>query len=201
MADSQNLPDTLYLGQTFASIGEAKESVLHVMVSQRLSFKVASSNRTRFHAICRSSKETGCKFFVRIAYMNRTDRFELQNLIPHTCHFSSHQDWNASNSAKRVAHRHGDTIKSNLQTRPRQIQTADRLQHSNQISYKQAWRAKKEIQTSVFMDNSKSFQLIISFLEAITNTELETDVDDQGKYATSKANATISRNDNGSVMG
>ena len=156
MADSQNFPDTLYLGQTFASIDEAKESVLHVMVTQRLSFKVASSDRTRFHAVCRSSKKTGCKFFVRIAYMNRTDRFELRNLFPHTCDFSSHQDWNASNSAKRAAHRHGDTIKSDLQMRPRQIQTAERLQHSNQISYKQAWRAKKEIQTSVFMDNSKS---------------------------------------------
>ena len=48
------------------------------------------------------------------------------------------------------------------------------------------------------MNNSKSFQLIFSFLEAITNTEVGADVDDQGNYATSKANAAISRNDDGS---
>ena len=48
------------------------------------------------------------------------------------------------------------------------------------------------------MDNSKLFQLIFSFLEAITNTELSADVGDQGNYATSKANAAISRNDDGS---
>ena len=90
MASSRNLPDTLFIGQTFASIDEAKESVLHVMVTQRLSFKVASSDRTRFHAICRSSEETGCKFFFRIAYMNRSDQFELRKLVPHTCNLSSY---------------------------------------------------------------------------------------------------------------
>ena len=50
------------------------------------------------------------------------------------------------------------------------------------------------------MDNSKSFQLIFSFLEAITNTELGADVDSQGNYATSKANAAISRNDDGTFQ-
>ncbi|KAL6153243.1 hypothetical protein ACJQWK_04217 [Exserohilum turcicum] len=157
MASSRDLPSTLFIGQIFASIDEAKESVLHVMVTQRLSFKVAASDRTRFHAICRSSEETGCKFFLRIAYMNRSDQFELRKLVPHTCDLSSHQDWKASRSTKLIAHRQGDMVKSDFRTRPRQIQTAERLQHSNQISYLQAWRAKKEIQKSAFMDKTKSF--------------------------------------------
>ena len=124
--------------------------------------------------------------------MERSDRFELRNLIPYNCDFSSHQDWRVSNSAKLIAHRHGDAIKSDIQTRPRQIQTAERHQRSNQISYKQAWRAKKDLQTNTFMDSTKPFQLIFSFLEPIANTELDTDVNDQGSYATLNTNAAIS---------
>lgn len=193
-------PDTLYVGQTFASIDAAKQSVLHVMVTQRLSFRVTSSDPTRFHAKCRSSDETGCKFFIRIAYMNRSDQFELRKLDPHTCDLSSHQDWKASNSAKLIAHRQEDMVKSDFQTRPRQIQNAERLQHSNQISYKQAWRAKKEIEKNTFLDAKMSFQLVLPFLETITDNELDEDaeLDDEGNYATSRANAAISRNDDGS---
>lgn len=177
MASSRNLSSTLFIGQTFALFDEVKESVLHVMVTQRHSFKVASSDRTRFHAICRSSEETGCKFFLQIAYMNRSDQFELRKLVPHTCDLSSHQDWKASRSAKLIAHRQGDMVKSDFRTRPRQIQTAERLQHSNQISYLQAWRAKKEIQKNAFMDKTKSFQLILPFLQTITDDGLDTDMD------------------------
>ena len=201
MASSQNLPDTLFVGQTFASIDEAKKSVLHVMVTQRLSFKVTSSDQTRFHAICRSSKETGCKFFLRIAYMNRSDQFELRKLIPHTCDLSSHQDWKASRSAKLIAHRHGDMVKSDFRTKPRQIQTAERLQHSNQISYLQAWRTKREIQKSAFMDKTKSFQHILPFLKAITDGGLDTDtdLDNDGNFAT-RAHAAISTSDDGTFQ-
>jgi hypothetical protein len=50
------------------------------------------------------------------------------------------------------------------------------------------------------MDKTKSFQLILSFLETITDSRLDTDMDldDEGNYATSRANAAISRNDDGS---
>jgi hypothetical protein len=172
------------------------------MVTQRLSFKVTYSDQTRFHAICRTSEETGCKFFLRIAYMNRSGQYELRKLIPHTCDLSSHQDWKASRSAKLIAHRQGDMVKSDFQTRPRQIQTAERLQHSNQISYLQAWRAKKEIQKNAFMDKTKSFQLILSFLEMVTDDRLDTDtdLDNDGNYATSRANAAISRSDDGTFQ-
>jgi hypothetical protein len=90
-------------------------------------------------------------------------------------------------------------VKSDFQTKPRQILNAERLQHSNQISYKQAWRAKKKIQKSTFMDTAKSFQLILPFLEAITDSGLDsnTELDDEGNYATSRANAAISRDDDG----
>ena len=172
MAAAQTLPDTLFVGQTFSWIDEARESVLRVMVNQRLSFKVASSDRTRFHAICRSRDETGCKFFLRIAYMNRSDQFELRKLIPHSCELSTHQDWRASNSVKLIARRHEYMLKSDFQTRPRQIQNAERLQNSNQISYKQAWRAKKEVRKTSFMDSAKTFQLIYPFLELITEAGL-----------------------------
>ncbi|PSN59071.1 hypothetical protein BS50DRAFT_580244, partial [Corynespora cassiicola Philippines] len=117
MAASSNLPDTLFVGQTFASIDEARELVLHVTVTKGLSFKVSASDRTRFHAIYRLSKETGCKFFLRIAYMTRSDQFELREFIAHTCDLSSHQNWKASNSAKLIAHQHGDIVKSDFQTR------------------------------------------------------------------------------------
>ncbi|KAK7177624.1 hypothetical protein PSPO01_16325 [Paraphaeosphaeria sporulosa] len=199
MASSQSFPDTLVIGQTFASVDEAKKSVLHVMITQRLSFKVASSDQTRFHAICRSSDDTGCKFFLRIAYMNRSDQFELRKLIPHTCDLSSHQDWKASRSAKLIADRQGDMVKSDFRIRPRQILTAERLQHSNQISYLQAWPAKTEIQKNTFVDKTKSFQLLLSFLEAITDGRIDTDtdLDSDGNYATSRANAAISRSDDG----
>ena len=91
-------------------------------------------------------------------------------------------------------------IQSDFQTRPRQIQNAERLRYPNQISYKQAWRAKQEVKKSTFLDAKKSFQLVLPFLETITENGLneETDLDDEGNYATSRANAAISRNDDGS---
>ena len=199
MTSSDDLLDELHVGQTFASMETARESVRHVMVAQRLSYKVVSSDPKRFHASCRSRKETGCKFFIRIAYMHRADHFELRKLIPHTCDLSSHLDWKASNSAKLIACRHEDIIKSDFRMKPRQIQNAERLQHFNKILYKQAWRAKKEIQKNAFMDTTKSFQFIYPFLEAITDGGLdpEQEYDDEGNYATSRANAAISRSDDG----
>lgn len=52
--------------------------------------------------------------------------------------------------------RHTDMVKSEFREKPCQIESVERLQKSNQIPYKQAWRAKKEVQKGTFIDANKS---------------------------------------------
>jgi hypothetical protein len=185
----------LFVGQTFLSIEEARSKVLDASVSEGLSFKVEHSNQTRFIVICRSKKGTGCPFYIRIAAQTRTGEIELRKLIHHTCDITNHEKWKRTNSSKLIADRHSDLIKSDLKTKPRQIQNIERLNFSNQVPYLQAWRARKEVRNSAFLDKTASYQLIYPFLESITDRGLDSDTEEDagGNYAMSRANAAISR--------
>jgi hypothetical protein len=186
---------SLFIGQTFLSITAAKEAVLAEAIAQGLSFKVTHSDKKRFHVICGAKDKTGCPFHIRIALMSQTTDIQLRKLVPHTCDFTSHEKWRRSNNAKLIASRHNDMIRSDFQIKPNQIQNIERLQFSNQIPYSQAWRAKREVQKAAFMDKYDYYQLICPFLESITDKGLDPDLDEDadGNYATSRADAAISR--------
>jgi len=191
----------LFLYQTFDSIETARRTVREVMVAQNLSYKVISSNQDRLLAACRSQADTGCEFSIRIAYQERSGKYELRKLVPHSCNFSTHADWKGSNSAELIAERHDDMIKSDSSLKPKQIQHAERLQNSNQVPYLQAWRAKKRIERSTSMNREQAYQLIQPFLESITDAGLDSEIESQGSdqnWAMSRANAVIARDaDNG----
>ena len=57
--------------------------------------------------------------------------------------------------------------------KPDQIRNTE-LQDGNQISYKQSWRALKEIEKQVFGDEAESFKRIPSFLENLSQVDPQT---------------------------
>jgi hypothetical protein len=199
MASSIENPPLLYVGQIFSSVEEARDTVLDISIVQKLPFKVKSSDQTRFTALCRAEKETGCPFYVRIAAQARTGEIELRKLIQHTCDVTDHSQWKRRNSSKRIASRHNDIIKADLKIKPHQIQNIERLNLSNQLSYLQAWRARKEVRKTVFKDREESYQLIYPFLESITDRGLDDDngYSSDGDWAASRANAAIARDSQG----
>lgn len=194
MPPSNNQSISLSVGHIFASIQEGRDAVLSAAVEEGLGFSPTFSDRKRFIAVCYAKAETACPFYIRIAYQERSEEVELRKLVPHSCNAIDHQGWKRANSLKFIASRHSDLVKSEPRTKPRQIQTIERLNHSNQLTYHQAWRAKKEIHTSAYLEKKHSYQLIYPFLEAITDAGLNSeDEDADGNWATSRADAAISR--------
>lgn len=189
---------SLFIGQTFSCIEDARNTVLAAAVAKGLSFKVSHSDPTRFLVNCRTKEETGCPFYIRIAAQARTGEIELRALVPHTCDITNHDNWQRSNSVKLIADRHSDLVRSEPRTKPHQIQSIERLNYSNQIPYLQAWRATREVHKAAFMDKTASYQLIYPFFESITDHGLGTDTEEDadGNYAMSRANVTVSRDSN-----
>jgi hypothetical protein len=182
MTDSLSPYPSLCIGQTFSSIEDGRAAVLNDIVSCGQSYKVALSNPKKWYAVCCFKEESGCNFQIRITHIKTSDKIELRKLKPHTCDPSLHFGWKLANSAKLVAHRHNDVIRSDFRIKSAQIQNIERVHHSNQIPYKQAWRARKQVRDDALSNNTSSFQRIYPLLQAISVLNSPSVVVEEGLY-------------------
>lgn len=183
-------PNTLTVGQKFENMNTARETITLDGIATGLALKVTHSDSKRYMAICREQDSLGCPFAVRVTSKGHGEEAQIRKLIHHTCDFTQHKEWKRSNSAKLLAKRHEDMIRSDLTIKPSQIQNVERIHFSRQTPYLQAWRARKQVRNSAHMSRRESYQLISPFLQSISPQD--TDEDTNGLFAMSKANVEIS---------
>ena len=181
-------------GKVFEDMVEAREALLDHAVDTGRAFKVTHSDSTRFLIVCMTKEKTGCPFSVRITSKERDEEAVIRRITQHTCNFTDHGKWKRANSAKLVAKRHSDLIRSDYKTKPSQIQNFDRLHFSKDTPYQQAYRGLKEVLNITYLDRKNSYQLIRPFLESITDLGLDSEAEeeDNSYYAMIRVNTTIS---------
>jgi hypothetical protein len=102
---------------------------------------------------------------------------------PHTCAITTHTNFRHSNATAYTLSHHINAISQDRNLKPKHIANQERLQHSNQLLYHQAWRLKEKAIRHIEGDQSEQFALlpiICHYIQeqheySITNFELYPD--------------------------
>ena len=166
------------VGTRFSAIDEAKIAVREWAVEQNLSYKVVKAASAFWVLGCRSSE---CSFCLRISV--NEDGARITKKEDHTCPHTTHQNFRQAHSVAHLAATHRSAVADNRDIAPKQIQSNERLQKGNIVTYKQAWRAREEIRRELQGEKTDTFQKIPALLDAIavgdeeTVTSLDTNLD------------------------
>ena len=168
--------DDLAVGRIFDSKEDAKEAIHTAILKAGQSWRVARGKKDVYAVKCFSNKGKNdnlfdCKFRIHVT-RNDHDDWEIRTSRPHTCPSQAHRGFTRGKQAvKNVLPRFLEAIAAEPSTKPKSIQTRERLQQGNQISYMQSWRVKqKALDTSQGSTASQS-ELIEPFLTYITKTQ------------------------------
>ena len=147
---------SLAVGMIFSSLNAAKDALLRHTVSRGESYKKHKQTAICYIVVC-CSKD--CPYRVRFT-LKKMD-WILTIYIEHTCSPETHSGWKPSQSVQYLTPNHTASFNLDHTIRPSQILNTE-LQNGNQISYKQSWRALKEIEKQIFGDEAESFKKIPS---------------------------------------
>ena len=160
--DQETIAQTLKLGKEFPSMKEGKSYVLEYTVTRGESFRVGKARQHCWVAVCQAGKETGCQY--QTCVNNSKGKCKITIIRQHTCLDSTHYGWKPAHSMACVAPAHHNAVNSYRKVRLRQIQSNERLQPGNQISYKQAWRVKHKIEENIDGTEEEQYHRLLSFL-------------------------------------
>ena len=168
--------DDLAVGRTFDSKEDAKEAIHAAILKAGQSWRVARGKKDTYAVKCFSNKDKNdnpfdCKFRVHVARTNHDD-WEIRTSRPHTCPSQAHRGFTRGKQAvKNVLPRHLEAIAAEPSTKPKSIQTRERLQQGNQLSYMQSWRTKQKALETSQGSTARQSELIEPFLTFITEVE------------------------------
>lgn len=155
---------------------KAKKEVLAWAVENGVSYKVSKAASTFWVAVCRARD---CSFKVRIA--KDRDGARITKMEDHNCPYHTHQNFRLAHSVGHLSSLHRAAVVDNRTITSRQIQSNERLQHVNMISYKQAWRTREKLRQDLDGDEEMAFKRLPALLDRMaagdehTVTRLEID--------------------------
>ena len=158
----------LSIGQTFKDMDSAWYTTTAAIAAHRQSYKVRTSNAKIWEVICRQREKYNCDFKIRIT--NRKGVIKLITLVPHRCPPSCHDGWSVPRSVRFLSRHHTEPVRVDRNTKPRAIQTGERIHHKNKINYMQAWRTRKHCREVVDGDTNLQYKLIVPLLLAMART-------------------------------
>ena len=162
---------TIAIGTTFASITEGKKTILEYIIGRGESYRVQKADKRCWLAVC---KDVNCPFRIRLSRTNDIDECKLTILVEHTCPISTHQGFRSAHSVSHLVENHLAAVADNRTIGPKQIQSSERLQHGNSITYKQAWRTKEFLRLQIDGEDSQAFRKIPALLSAMAGDEEDT---------------------------
>ncbi|EEP75591.1 predicted protein [Uncinocarpus reesii 1704] len=134
------------IGTTFPTMQEAREAILHHTISQNLSYSVSRADATRYIIKCRCST---CPFRLRVTLRKGDGQAVVTVSRPHNCSPEVHKGWRWASSVKYLVAKHKEAFKDKggrmLVSELRELE----LKAGNDVSEKQAWRARKAIANEV----------------------------------------------------
>lgn len=147
----------------FESIDAARQAIRAFVLDNSESFKVVASDKMRYLI---RYKDHACSFRVR-AYRSKGkgQTVSITKIKPHSCSPATHYNSRQSQSVDYLMSHHRAAVIDNRNITVAQIQSAERLQWSNKISYRQAYRTKKALLLEIDGDEAKSFAFIPAFCQ------------------------------------
>ncbi|KMP00240.1 hypothetical protein DIZ76_012146 [Coccidioides immitis] len=136
------------LGTSFPTMQEAREAILHYTIAQNLSYTVSRADSTRYIIKCRCAT---CPFRLRITMKKNKDDQQAVVTVsrPHNCPPEVHKGWRWASSVRYLVAKHKESFKEKggrmLVSELRELE----LKAGNDVSEKQAWRAKRAIASEV----------------------------------------------------
>jgi hypothetical protein len=131
----------VYLHQVFLSIEAAREAIKQHVLNDGELYKTKKSDKHRFIIIC---KDNDCNFRIRAADSEK-QVVSITVFKPHSCSPTIHyKSWQSQSIKYLVAH-HRAAVIDNRNITAKQIQSNERLQYHNTISYQQAYCTIKAI--------------------------------------------------------
>lgn len=161
-------PKGLAVGQTFKDMDSAWYTITAAVAAHGQSYKVRTSNVKIWEVICRQREKYNCNFKIRVT--NRKGIIKLITLLPHQCPPSCHDRWSVPRSVRFLSRHHTEPVRVDRNTKPRAIQTDERINHKNKIGYLQAWRTRKHCRGIIDGDTELQYKLIVPLLLAMGRT-------------------------------
>lgn len=159
----------VHLHQVFPSIEAARKAIKQHVLDDSESYKTKKSDKHRFIIIC---KDNDCNFRIRAAESEKQvvsiTVFKLHSCSP-TIHYKSRQ----SQLIKYLVAHHRAAVIDNRNITAKQIQSNERLQYNNAISYQQAYRTIKAIIEEIDGDEAECFSKIPAYLERYVEADEE----------------------------
>jgi uncharacterized protein (DUF2344 family) len=126
----------LAIGDKFPNIQEAQEAINRSILNDGELYKVYKSDSKRHILQC---KERSCTFSIRAAF-SKKNSVSITKISPHCCRPTVHYKNKQSSSLWFLKEHHRAKVLDNRNITAKQIQSNERLQHTNNISYRQALR-------------------------------------------------------------
>src|SRR6266487_1100558 len=123
----------LAIGDKFSNIQEARDAINRSILDDGESYKVYKSD-SKHHIL--QYKEKSCTFSIRAAF-SKKNSVSITKISLHCCRPIVHYKNKQSSSLWFLKEHHHATVLDNRNITAKQIQSNERLQHANNISYRQ----------------------------------------------------------------
>jgi zinc finger SWIM domain-containing protein 3 len=172
----------MQLHDKFESVAAARNAIKAYVLDQGESYKTVASDKKRFIIKCKSD---GCGFRV-CATKHANETSSIAVFDPHTCSPVTYYKSKQSQSVAYLAPHHKASVIDNRNITVAQIRSNERLQHGNNVSYKQAYRTvqtlRKEIEGCEAEGFAKFPAYVQAFLDADVDNYCELKTTEDGKF-------------------
>ena len=183
MASTSATSTYIAIGQSFSSLEAAKATIKQAISEQHESFIVDYSDKTRFRIVCPQKPQ--CNFQVR-ATNSKRNGISITHVLPHTCSPATHFQARNTQAVQFLLPHHRASVVDNPRISIKQIQSNERLQFNNKISYQQAYRVKEAALQELWGDESECFAQFPDYVSRFNSADPENraylDVGSNGRF-------------------
>lgn len=156
-------------GDTFSSMEIARDAVQRHVLDDGESYKTIKSDQKRYILLCIDDK---CGFRIRVSNVKKS-RPTVTIFEAHTCRPTTYYKNKKAHSVKYLIEHHRTAIIDNPYITATQIQSNERLNYNNDISYKQAYRTIQATLLEMYGDESTSFAKFPAYRERFIAADLD----------------------------
>ena len=161
---------SIEIGQTFSSLATAKAAIKLAISEQHESFIIDYSDKTRFRIMCPMRTQSNCEFQVR-ATDSKKHGVTITHAKPHTCSPATHFQARNTHAVQFLLPHHRASVVDNPKISIKQIQSNERLQFRNTISYQQAYRVKEAVLQELWGDESECFAQFPDYIDRFKSAD------------------------------
>ncbi|KAK8957947.1 hypothetical protein KSP39_PZI000184 [Platanthera zijinensis] len=154
----------IHVGQEFPDVKSCRRALRSAAIACHFEIQTVKSDKSRFTARCRAE---GCPWRIHAAKLPGVPAFTIRTINgSHNCFGISHLGHQQA-SVQWVANSVEDRLRQNPHCKPKEILEEIHRVHGITLSYKQAWRGKERIMSSVRGSFEEGYRLLPQYCDQI----------------------------------